>query len=168
MTVGGRTLRRNPTPVETAASVDFAAMEDQFTTAQTSLVDQWLADVKAEQVAALRALIEETDSLAELAALDAPILGESLLVDHMTTLAEQAGAEAVAEAAAQGVTIDEFDIAEMAEEIDIRAGAQATVMARSIVQAASQRAIAEAAPDWPWRRWPSGSPSTSTGCRTRT
>ena len=62
-----------------------------------------------------------------------------------------------AEAAAQAVELDPFDSELVADEVAIRAGAQATVMARSISQAAGSS---------PWRhamapsvRSPTGSPS---------
>lgn len=76
--------------------------------------------------------------------LEAPILGEELLGDAMFAMAEEAGAQAVAEAAAQAVALDPFDSELVADEVAIRACAQATVMARSISQAASRKAIAEA------------------------
>jgi hypothetical protein len=62
----------------------------------------------------------------------------------MTALAETAGDEAIAEAAAQSVTIEPLDMDELAADISARAAAQSTVMARSIGQAASQKAITEA------------------------
>jgi hypothetical protein len=105
MTVGGRTLRRNPLPHEVTASVDWAGMEKAWTDQQASLVEQWKADV-------------------------------------MFALAEEAGAAAVAEAAAQGVELNPFDSELIADELAVRADAQATVMAGSIGQAASQKAIA--------------------------
>ena len=40
MTVGGRTLRRNPVPHEVQASVDWDAMEETWQTGRASLVDQ--------------------------------------------------------------------------------------------------------------------------------
>ena len=41
MTVGGRTLRRNPLPFEVQASVDFEQMDADWTAARDSLVEQW-------------------------------------------------------------------------------------------------------------------------------
>jgi hypothetical protein len=141
MTVGGRTLRRNPLPHEVTAAVDYDAMEQAWTTERASLVDRWKADVKAAHVAALVELIEETETLDQLAALEAPVLGEELLGDAMFAMAEEAGTQAVAEAAAQGVELDAFDSELVADDVAIRASAQATVMAGSISQAASQKAI---------------------------
>jgi hypothetical protein len=62
----------------------------------------------------------------------------------MTLLAEAAGEAAVAEAAAQQVELDPFDVDTVAEENAARASAQATVMARSISHAAAQKAPSEA------------------------
>jgi hypothetical protein len=44
--------------------------------------------------------IEEAETLDQLAALEAPVLGEQLMSDAMFELAEEAGAAAVAEAEA--------------------------------------------------------------------
>jgi hypothetical protein len=62
MTVGGRTLTRNPLPHEIAASVDFEGMDADWTTAQQSLVEQWANEVKAPKIEALVTAIAETDS----------------------------------------------------------------------------------------------------------
>jgi hypothetical protein len=141
MTVGGRTLRRNPLPHEVKASVDWDAMEQAWTSQQASLVDDWKSQVKIAHVDALVEAIEAAETLDQLAALEAPVLGEELLGDAMFVLAEDAGTQAVAEAAAQGVELDPFDSELVADEIAVRASAQATVMARSISQSASQKAI---------------------------
>jgi hypothetical protein len=144
MTVGGRTLRRNPLPHEVKASVDWDAMEEAWQNERASLVEQWKAGVKSAHVDALIEVIEQAETLNQLAELEAPILGEELLGDAMFAMAEEAGAQAVAEAGAQGVELDPLDSELVADEVAIRAGAQVTVMARSISQAASQKAIAEA------------------------
>jgi hypothetical protein len=141
MTVGGRTLRRNPLPHEIAAAVDYDAMEQAWTAEQASLVEQWKANVKTAHIDALVEAIEQSETLDQLASLEAPILGEELLGDAMFSMAEEAGGHAVAEAAAQGVELDPFDSELVADEVAIRASAQATVMARSISQTVSQKAI---------------------------
>jgi hypothetical protein len=144
MTVGGRTLTRNPLPHEVKASVDFEGMDADWTAAKQSLVDQWSSEVKAAQIEALVTAIAETDSLTTLADLEAPVLGEAMLIDAMTELAQSAGTAAVGEAAAQGVELDPFDIDSVADEITVRAQAQSMLMARSIAQTAAQKAIREA------------------------
>ena len=68
--------------------------------------------------------MSDADSLDELADLEAPILGESTLIDAMTLLAEAAGDAAVAEAGAQQVELDPFDVDTVAEENAARASAQ--------------------------------------------
>jgi len=141
MTVGGRTLRRNPLPHEVKASVDWDGMEQAWTTRQATLVDDWKTQVKTAHIDALVQAIEEAETLDQLASLDAPVIGEQLMSDAMFALAETAGAEAVAEAAAQGVDLDPFDTELVADEIVTRASAQSIVMAGSISQAASQKAI---------------------------
>jgi hypothetical protein len=142
MTVGGRTLRRNPLPHEVRAAVDWDAMEQAWTAQQASLVDDWKTQVKTAHIDALVQAVEEAETLDQLASLEAPVLGQELLGDAMFAMAEEAGAQAVAEAAAQSVELDPFDSELVADEIAVRASAQATVMARSISQTASQKAIA--------------------------
>jgi hypothetical protein len=141
MTVGARTLRRNPLPHEVKAAVDWNAMEQAWTSQQASLVDDWKTRAKTAHVDALVQAIEAAETLDQLAALEAPVLGEQLMSDAMFALAETAGAEAVAEAAAQGVDLDPFDSELVADEMVTRASAQSIVMAGSISQAASQKAI---------------------------
>jgi hypothetical protein len=76
-------------------------MRTGSTTAQQILVEQWATEVKAAQIEALVTAIAETDSLSAVADLEAPVLGEAMLIDAMTSLAESADTAAVGEAAAQ-------------------------------------------------------------------
>jgi hypothetical protein len=71
-------------------------------------------------------------------------MGEAMLIDAMTELAESAGTAAVGEAALKGVELDPFDVDTVADEITVRAQAQSMIMARSIAQATAQKAITEA------------------------
>jgi hypothetical protein len=116
-------------------------MEQTWTTQQASLVEDWKNQAKMAHIDALVQAIEEAETLDQLASLEAPVLGEELLGDAMFAMAEEAGAQAVAEAAAQSVELDPCDSELVADEIAVRASAQATVMARSISQTASQKAI---------------------------
>jgi hypothetical protein len=102
MTVGGRTLRRNPLPHEVQASVDWDAMEEAWQTERASLVEQWKADVKSAHVDALVEAIEHAETLNQLAELEAPILGEELLGDAMFAMAEEAGRHAVCRGSGTG------------------------------------------------------------------
>jgi hypothetical protein len=88
MTVGGRTLTRNPLPHEIKAAVDYEGMDADWTAAQQTLVEQWATEVRAAQIEALVTAIAETDSLTGLADLEAPVLGEPMFIDAMTSLAE--------------------------------------------------------------------------------
>src|SRR5947207_1543161 len=81
MTVGVRTLRRNPLPHEVKAAVDWNAMEQAWTTQQASLVDDWTTQVKTAHIDALVQAIEEAETLDQLASLEAPVLGEQLMSD---------------------------------------------------------------------------------------
>jgi hypothetical protein len=91
MTVGGRTLRRNPLPHELKAAVDWDAMEEAWSSQQTSLVDQWKTEVNTAHADTLVEAIEAAETLDQLAALEAPVLGEQLMSDAMFALAEIAG-----------------------------------------------------------------------------
>jgi hypothetical protein len=84
-------------------------MEQAWTTQQASLVDDWKTEVKTAHVDSLVQAIEAAETLDQLASLEAPALGEQLMSDAMFALADEAGAAAVAEAAAQGVELDAFD-----------------------------------------------------------
>ena len=91
MTVGGRTLRRNPLPHELKAAVDWDAMEEAWSSQQTSLVDQWKTEVNTAHADTLVEAIEAAETLDQLAALEAPVLGEQLMSDAMFALAEIVG-----------------------------------------------------------------------------
>jgi hypothetical protein len=75
MTVGGRTLRRNPLPHEVKASVDWDAMEEAWTAAQAALVDESKSQVKTGHLDALIEGVEGAETLDQLATLEAPVLG---------------------------------------------------------------------------------------------
>ena len=116
-------------------------MEEAWSAQQASLVEQWKSEVKSAHVNALVEAIEAAETLAQLASLEAPVLGEELLGDAMFALAEEAGAAAVGEAAAQGVELNQFNSELGADEISVRASAQAIVMAGSISQACGCRKL---------------------------
>jgi hypothetical protein len=144
MTVGGRTLRRNPLPHEVQASVDWDAMETAWQSQRASLVDDRKTQVKAAQIEELIEAISAAETLEQLAVIEATAIGEQLMSDAMFAMAEDAGAKAAAEAAAQGAELDPFDSEQVADQIVLHASAQSTVMSRSISQAASQKAVAVA------------------------
>jgi hypothetical protein len=107
------------------------------------LVTAW-GSVQAEQVDALvdavAAAVEAGDEVA-LATLSAPVMGEDLILAHMTDMAGTAITAAQAEAAAQGVTVANIAVEDLAELLAARANAMAALMARSIADSASRHAL---------------------------
>lgn len=134
---------RQPTAIEVQAATDFDAIQVAWQEATTSLVDEWAA-VQAEQIDALvdaAVAAVDADDLAALAQLEAPVSGQELLADRLQEQLATAVDAAAAEAAAQGVTIPAIDLDDLAELIEARAEATATLMARGIAEAAVRQAI---------------------------
>ncbi len=142
-------LRRHLTDVEAAAGVDFAAIQAEWETARDQLLDGWTdaektmraavldqieAAVDAGDLAALGAIVVESDELAE------------LIAAAMLTVAGDAATEAVREAKSQGVTIPTPDDLGDTRLAGV-AAAVAGVIASGYSNAAARKALAEAGPD---------------------
>lgn len=134
---------RDPTDIEVRAATNFAQVQQVWETQTTSLVDSW-ADIKAQQIDALiadiEAAVEAADATA-LASLSAPVLGVDVIGDQMVAMAEESITAARAEAAAQGVTIGLLDIADLEPLLRSRAEAVASLLSRSISEAAARQAL---------------------------
>jgi hypothetical protein len=137
-----RELRREPSAVEVAAAVDFATMETTHVTALGALVNAWQA-VRADQIAELAALITAAggDEVA-LATIQATPAGADVLLERLRGVTAQGIDGALAEAAAQGATITAPDVESVLSGLESRAQATATLMARSLSEAAGRRAVA--------------------------
>lgn len=137
-----RKLRRQPYAHEVAAQTDFANLDEQYMAARDRLVSRW-QDVREVQIGELAALIEEADGdLGRLAALDATPIGADVLREEMLLMMEEGAIAAHEEAIAQGRTVAKPDLDNVAARVANRAEAVDTVMARSLSEAASRKAIA--------------------------
>lgn len=128
---------------EVKAATNFDAMQVAWQQATDDLVSEW-ADVRAVQIDHLVQAVETavaSGSPQALAALQAPVLGTDIIAAAMIAAAEEAIAAARAEAAAQGVTIELIDVAELAPMLNTRADAVATLLARSISETAARQAL---------------------------
>src|SRR4051812_32921477 len=141
----GRRLNRNLNEQEVQASTDFTVMETTYNDAVESLVSQWIEQVKSAQVDELAAAIASVpaDSLTALASVQATPLGQVILADAMVAVARGSVTNAVAEAAAQGVTIEVPDLTDLNARLTARAAALDTLMARSISETAGRVALSE-------------------------
>lgn len=141
-TVPDRDLRREPKDFEVRAAVDFDAMEATYVTALEDLVAAW-KDVRAEQIAELAAIIEAAGGdVAALAEVQAGTRGAETIAAALRTMASQGIDGALAEASAQGASVGAPDIDGVMGGLEARADATATLLARSLSEAAGRKAIA--------------------------
>lgn len=139
--VPARTLRRAPSDVEAAAKTDFAQLDREWDTQTTTLVQQWQA-VRAQQVAQLQQAITDAEGeLATLATLAATPAGGTLIESALKTMAQLGAAQAVAEASRQGATATVPSLTHLDAELEARAAALEQLLAQSISQAASTKAV---------------------------
>jgi hypothetical protein len=134
---------REPSAVEAASRADFAKMQKAWEDATAKLVKAWKA-VRTDQITSLVSDITKAAKLGDelsLATPEAPVLGEDLLIQHMTDLAAEAAQAALDEASAQGVTLPAVDMANLSDQIAGRAGAVANVMARDLANSAGRNAM---------------------------
>ncbi|GAA3852474.1 hypothetical protein GCM10023084_03400 [Streptomyces lacrimifluminis] len=109
----GSILRRQPTELELASRVDFAAMDKAWREAVDSTVEAW-ADVQAAQREQITAAVKAAAEADDLDRLDGFAVdsadGERLLIARMIAYAREAGDAQQAEAEAQGVTVPEWSL----------------------------------------------------------
>lgn len=137
---------RQPTPKELAAGVDFAAMQAQQADATDALVEAW-APVQAAQAEELTAQIAAATSVAAAAGVTATVAGTPVIAAAMAAAAAQGIAAATAEAASQAFALPAPDTATLNAELADHAEATATVLTRSLAQAAANHATALHGPD---------------------
>jgi hypothetical protein len=133
---------REPTAVEAAAGTDFVALQEQWEGATAELVDAWgdIQDIQIEELLDQIKSAVSANNVVDLANVSAPVLGEDLILEHMTSLAETAIAEAKREAKKQGRTI-KAAVEDIAEELAARSEAIANLMANSLSGTASRQAL---------------------------
>jgi hypothetical protein len=142
--------RRDPTDREVRAAADFDVIDAQWRDSLAQLLEAW-EDVTAAQVDALVSQVEDADGdLEQLAVLDAPVEGESIIADAMRAVAREAAEIARAEAKAQGVDLAatpvmaaQADMDPVEESIAARAAAYARRLAASLTESAAWKAVAD-------------------------
>jgi hypothetical protein len=140
--INGRKLHRDFSEVELASKVDFTAMESTYNGSLVYLIAQWKAVVSQAQIQSLSDQIVASDgNLEKIAAIAAPILGADILIQEMNRVAMLSMAQAVEEARAQGAIVTPPPADELADDIESRAKALSAVMAKSISEAASRKAL---------------------------
>lgn len=144
-TVAASTGRRAPTAVEVTAAADFDAIDAAWSTRLDQLLATWKGSVRAAQV---EDLVEQTRAVAAagdvaaVAGLTAPAgLGVALLEQAMLDMATEATAEAVREAARQGVLIDVPSTTELTAAVRPRAEAVDDLLASGLSNAAKRATL---------------------------
>lgn len=134
--------RREPSPDEEDAQVDFDALHEQWQTRLDDLLSTWTTH-RAVQVdellEELRTVLDGGD-LAAVGTLTAPSgPGAVALIEVMEDLGQAAAAEALAEATRQGVTLPDLTLP--VGIFDERAGAVDQLLARSLGDVAARQAL---------------------------
>lgn len=113
VTAAAGPLRRQPTEIELASRVDFAAMDKAWHDAVDATVEAW-ADIQAAQREEITAAVQAAAEADDLDRLDKFAVdtgdAERLLIARMIAYARQAGEQQQAEAEAQGVTVPEWSL----------------------------------------------------------
>jgi hypothetical protein len=134
--------RRDPSPDEEDAQVDFDALHNMWQARLDDLMVAWAAQ-RAEQLDGLLEQVRDllaADDIASLGALTAPTgPGAQLLADVMTDLGQAAAAEALAEAARQGVNLPAMQVIPGA--FNDRATAVDELLGRSLADVAARQAL---------------------------
>lgn len=139
----GRELRRQPYDHEVKAAVDFAAI-DQGLTGSIEQLSNEVSLYQRAQIDELHDLIVEAeDDLGTLAELQAAPVAAAAIFAAMQRAADMGIDQAAGEATRQGVqNVDRPGVDELAPALLSRAEAVDTVLARSISEAASRKALA--------------------------
>lgn len=158
VTAAAGPLRRNPTELELASRVDFAAMDKAWHEAVDSTVEAW-AEIQVAQREEITAAVQAAAEADDLDRLDTLTVdsgdGARLLIARMISYAREAGNAQQAEAEAQGVTVPEWSLddeaitaAAIRDRLRQIGRTAARVLGVGLVQAAVRQAM---------RVWGSGS-----------
>lgn len=138
---GERTLRRQRFPHEVAAATDFEAIEQAYLTALDGLLAD-VAEVRSGQIDELVAQVElARDDLERLAAITVTAAGAQRIAERLQAAAREAVGEARREAAAQGVTVPDPDLAVLDAALDAHGAALAETLARGVALSGSSAAV---------------------------
>jgi hypothetical protein len=137
-----RTLRRQPTPAEVLAQVDFAQIDADWETQAQQLVQSWQT-IRATQITELAQLVEQAGGdLEQIAQIQATAVGGDTIASHLQTMASLGAGQAVAEASRQGHTSPTVpDLGELQDELSARAAALERMLAQALSQSAAQEAV---------------------------
>lgn len=136
-----RPLRRQPRDYEVAAQVNFLEMEKDWVNRLDNLFEEWKSQVIPEQVASIKAAIQNTKDVAKLADLSAPAIGQAMLASVMEVMYEDGVNSALQEAIAQNVFIERPNADDYTSNLAPRAGAVDEMQARTLGQMAGGRAV---------------------------
>jgi hypothetical protein len=133
-------LRRERLPQELRAATDFEAIDVEWRDALTRLLSAW-EDVTATEIAEITAQVQAATSLEQLANVQTTAHGADVLAGAMREAAAEGMRRALGEAGAQGVQADEPDLGPVEGVLEQRARAIATLLARSLSEAAGREAV---------------------------
>jgi hypothetical protein len=135
---------REPTEIEAAAGTDFDKLQQEWQDATSKLVGAW-GTVRRQQIAQLKELIRQAVQAGDadaLATMQADVLGVDIIRAALGEMAAKGIATAVAEAGTQGRTLAAPAVDDaVGTALDARASSTATLLARSISEAAARNAI---------------------------
>lgn len=137
----GRRLRRDPYDHEVRAATDFGQVDANWQSQVDLLVSQWQT-IRAAQIAELTdAITAAGGDLTGLTQITATAAGGDLIAARLKQMAQLGAAEAVSEAARQGVPASTPAIAELEAELESRGAALEQLLASALQQAAANKAV---------------------------
>jgi hypothetical protein len=137
-----RELRRQPTTAEAAAKTNFAKLDTQWASALDKLVKSW-GNVRDTQIGQLHAKVKAAgDDLNALSGLTVDAIGSDVIETRLKSVATQAAKDMIKEASEQGAEVDMPDMSAWEERLTNRAEAVDNLLARSLAEAGSRRAVA--------------------------
>lgn len=136
-----RPLRRQPYAHEVTAQVNFQEMDQTWESNLEEVFARWTSGVTQAQIQMLAEDIANTSSLTQLSKLQAPVVGEEILLDAMVKMYESGVNAALAEASAQGKNIVPPVSDTHLESMKARASVIASVLANALSGMAGSRAV---------------------------
>lgn len=147
LTLPPRQLSRPPSANEIRAAVDFRGLDEAHASATVGLQQAWLKEILPEQIEHLGAQIRGLSEVTKfgVAGLQAPMLGNDLLVEHLTDAAVSGAAAAKREMLAQGKPAAHVDLvpdtpAALAPRVADQAAAMVRLNANAVSLAAQRKA----------------------------
>lgn len=136
-------LRRELFDHEILSGADFEGIDGEFRTQLDQLLSTW-EEVTGAEIDDVVDQVRAATSLEDLAAVQAAAAGSEVLAEAMRNVAAAGAEQARAEARAQGVDVDEPDLAAVNTSLEQRAAATDVLLARSLSEAGGRRALSMA------------------------